>query len=62
MKKQEDDFSWLLAAFGQVGDLKPGCTKIVKCPTCGGDMEISRAAYNGHLRIVCVKCKTYIVQ
>ena len=33
-----------------------------ECPICGGIAKVIKTSYNGHLRIVCTKCKNSIIQ
>lgn len=42
--------------------MNPGETKAITCPFCGGEMMVSRAALNGHVRAVCDGCGRKIIQ
>ena len=37
-------------------NLKKGESKVVKCPKCGGKVNVSRSAYNGHYHASCDNC------
>lgn len=45
----------ILKIFSEAEDVKKGESKVIKCPLCNSNLNISKSGYNGHIWAVCEK-------